>query len=72
MDITNKPLARRIITPTEWVPTEKLATGRFAPYDKVSAQVDLEIPAENPKNYHVELIYPTNGDDETDSGGKEK
>jgi len=58
LDITNQPLVRRVISPSEWVREEQLAKGGMPPRDTVSVRMDLEVTDVDPSNYRIDHYYP--------------
>jgi predicted Zn finger-like uncharacterized protein len=56
-DGIDTPLARRVITPEEWVTRERIGSG-FAPRSDLSVRLLFEVNQIDPSNYHVDSFYP--------------
>ncbi|MDR1461685.1 MAG: DUF3426 domain-containing protein [Azoarcus sp.] len=58
LDITNKPLVRRVITPEEWMPPEQRNKEGIAPRSDIDVRMDLEVVGIDPSNFRVGGFYP--------------
>ncbi|MDR1854257.1 MAG: DUF3426 domain-containing protein [Azoarcus sp.] len=58
LDFTRRELAKRVISPSEWVPGDQLAKGGMQPRGSVPVRMDLEVTDADPSDFNVSHYYP--------------
>ena len=61
-DASDSPIARRVLTPEEWLPPDQRSTAQgaasFASHKAVSARIAFAVPDLAPTGYRVYIFYP--------------